>query len=153
MKDAQRAAVVKEALSWMNTPYVGWSAIKGPKGGVDCAQLIYATYRNCELIPVISDLPKDYPLAIGAHRASTAYIDYVLRYFDEITEDKVKPGDIVVWKLVHSLAYCHGAIIKDWPDYFVHAYGDKVKACSARHRLLFERSEKKFFTLQSAEGK
>ena len=145
-QDDQRSAIVKEAESWLGTKYVGWSCVKGPKGGVDCAQLIYGTFRNCGLIPVITDLPKDYPLNIGAHRASTLYIDLVLRYFREIPEAEVKPGDIVVWQLVNSLAYCHGGIVINWPDHFVHAYGDRVKSCSARHRLLFERSHKKFFT-------
>lgn len=109
--------------------------------------MLAATYQEAGLIPANIDLPKDYPLHIGAHRASTQYIDYVLKYFREIPESEVKPGDIVVWKLVNSLAYCHGAICVSWPDHFIHAYGDKVKACSARHRLLFAKSEHRFFTL------
>ena len=145
MTDTQRAAVVKESLEWLGTKYVGWSCVKNV--ACDCAQLIYGVFRNCGLIPEIKDLPKDYPLNIGAHRASTAYIDYVLRYFDEITEDKVKPGDIVVWQLINSLAYCHGAIVKDWPT-FVHAYGDRVKMGDGKARLLFAKSAKKFFTLK-----
>ena len=150
MTDAQRKQIVRIAESWLGVPYRGWSAVKHPKGGVDCAQLLAATYQEAELIPKDIILPKDYPLNIGAHRASTLYIDLVLRYFREIPEAEVKPGDIVVWQLVNSLAYCHGAIIINWPDHFIHAYGDRVKSCSARHHLLFERSNKKFFTLKEA---
>ena len=153
LTDDQRKQLVKIAETWLGTPYRGWSAVKGPKGGVDCAQLLAATYQEADLIPKDIDLPKDYPLAIGAHRASTLYIDYILKYFREITEAEVKPADVVVWKLINSLAYCHGAIAVSWPDHFIHAYGDKVKACSARHRLLFDKSEHRFFTLKDSEVK
>jgi cell wall-associated NlpC family hydrolase len=151
LTDAQRKQLVKIAESWLGTRYRGWSAVKGPKGGVDCCQLLAAVYQEAALIPKDIDLPKDYPLNIGAHRASTLYIDLVLKHFVEIPESEVKPGDIVVWKLVNSLAYCHGAICVSWPDHFIHAYGDRVKACSARHRLLFDKSEKRFFTLKDGK--
>ena len=142
----QREAVVAEAMTWIGTPYRGWSCVKG--AGVDCGQLIYGVYHNCDLIPTMTDLPKDYPLFIGLHRASTEYVDLVLRYFREIPETEVLPGDLVVWRLTGSKSYCHGAIIKSWPDYFIHAYGDKVKAGNAKSRLRFVKSEKLFFTLR-----
>jgi hypothetical protein len=96
----------------------------------------------------MDDLPKDYPLYIGQHRASTEYVDLVLRYFREIPESEVQPGDLVVWRLTGSKSYCHGAIIKSWPDYFIHAFGDQVKAGNAKSRLRFLKSEKLFFTLK-----
>lgn len=135
----------------MGTPYRGWSCVKG--AGVDCGQLIYGVYRNCGLIPVIDDLPKDYPINIGLHRASTEYVDLVLKFFREIPESEVLPGDIVVWKLPGSKSYCHGGVIKSWPNYFIHAYGDRVKAASAGSRMLFNRSNKLFFTLSSKDDK
>jgi cell wall-associated NlpC family hydrolase len=142
----QREAVVAEAMTWIGTPYRGWSCVKG--AGVDCGQLIYGVYHNCDLIPTMTDLPKDYPLFIGLHRASSEYVDLVLKFFREIPESEVKPGDLVVWRLTGSKSYCHGAIIKSWPDYFIHAYGDKVKAGNAKSRLRFVKSEKLFFTLR-----
>jgi cell wall-associated NlpC family hydrolase len=142
----QREAVVTEALTWIHTPYRGWSAVKG--AGVDCGQLLYKVYNNCNLIPEIPDLPKDYPLFIGLHRASTEYVDLVLKFFREIPESEVLPGDLVVWRLTGSKSYCHGAIIKSWPDYFIHAYGDAVKAGSAKSHLRFAKSDKLFFTLK-----
>jgi hypothetical protein len=141
----QREAVVVEAETWIGTPYRGWSAVK--HCGADCGQLLWATYHNCGLIPVI-DLPTDYPLYIGQHRASTEYVDLVLRYFREIPEAEVQPGDLVVWRLTGSKSYCHGGIIKSWPTYYIHAYGDCVKAGSAKSHLRFQKSEKLFFTLQ-----
>jgi hypothetical protein len=144
----QREAVVTEALTWLGTPYRGWSCVK--HCGVDCGQLLYGVFHNCSLIPEITDLPKDYPLFIGLHRASTEYVDLVLKFFREIPESEVLPGDLVVWRLTGSKSYCHGAIIKSWPDYYIHAFGDSVKAGSARTRLRFLKSEKLFFTLKDA---
>lgn len=142
----QREQVVAETETWIDTPYRGWSCLKG--AGVDCGQIIYGVFRNCGLIPEINDLPRDYPLFIGLHRASTEYVDLVLKYFREIPESQVQPGDVVVWRLTGSKSFCHGAIVKSWPDYFIHAYGDSVKAGNAKSRLRFLKSEKLFFTLQ-----
>jgi cell wall-associated NlpC family hydrolase len=142
----QREAVVAETETWIGTPYRGWSCVKG--AGVDCGQLLYGVFHNSGLIPEITDLPKDYPLFIGLHRASTEYVDLVLKFFREIPESEVLPGDVVVWRLTGSKSYCHGAIIKTWPDYYIHAFGDSVKAGSARTRLRFLKSEKLFFTLK-----
>ena len=142
---AQREAIVIETESWIGTPYVGWSCVKG--GGVDCGQLLYGVFHNCGHMGEI-ELPKDYPLYVGQHQASTAYIDIVLKYFREIPESEVLPGDVVVWKLTGSLAFCHAAIIKTWPTYFIHALGTGVKAGDARSRLLFRKSKKLFFTLR-----
>ncbi len=146
LTESQRKSIVDEAESWVGTPYIGWSRIKGV--GVDCAQLIAGVFIATGHVSNDIDLPKDYPLHLGRHQASTEYIDTVLRYFEEIPEAEAQAGDIVVWKLVGSLAYCHAAIIKSWPTYFIHAIGTGVRAGDARSRLLFRKSEKKFFTLR-----
>ena len=146
MNKEQRDKVVAETETWIGTPYRGWSCVKG--AGVDCGQLLYGVYRNCGHLPEITNLPKDYPLFIGLHRASTEYVDLVLRYFREIPESEVQPGDVVVWRLTGSKSYCHGAIVKSWPDYIIHAFGDQVKAANAKSRLRLQKSDKLFFTLQ-----
>jgi cell wall-associated NlpC family hydrolase len=148
MTNEQREAVVAESMTWIKTPYRGWSCVKG--AGVDCGQLIYGVYRNCGLIPEM-DLPKDYPLFIGLHQASTEYVDLVLQYFREIPEEEVLPGDLIVLKLIGSKSYCHGALIKSWPDFIIHAYGKEVCATSGNARLKFRKSERKFFTLREVQ--
>ncbi len=146
MTTEQREQVVIETESWIGTPYRGWSCVKG--AGVDCGQLLYGVFHNCGLIPEISDLPKDYPLFIGQHRASTEYVDLVLQYFREIPESEVLPGDIVVWRLTGSLSYCHAAIIKSWPTCFIHAFATSVRMGDAKSRLRFAKADKVFFTLK-----
>ena len=146
LTNKQREEIVAISMTWLQTPYRGWSKVKG--AGVDCGQLLAAIYQEAGLIPEDIDLPNDYPLFIGLHRASTEYVDLVLRYFREIPESEVQPGDIVVWRLIGSKSYCHGAIVKSWPDYVIHAYGDSVRAGNAKSRLRLQKSDKLFFTLQ-----
>lgn len=148
MNKEQRDNVVAETETWMGTPYRGWSRVKGH--GVDCGQLLAAVYMATGHIPKDLQLPTDYPLFIGLHQASTEYVDLVLRYFREIPESEVQPGDVVVWRLTGSKSYCHGAIVKSWPDYIIHAYGDSVRAGNAKARLRLQKSDKLFFTLQDA---
>jgi cell wall-associated NlpC family hydrolase len=112
----QREAIVKEARGWCKTPYRGWSCVKGQ--GADCGQLIYGVYRGVGLVGEL-DLPKDYSLQVAQHRASTEYIDIVDRFFREIPEAEVQPGDIVVYKLGH--AYAHAAIVINWPEHVIQA--------------------------------
>jgi cell wall-associated NlpC family hydrolase len=144
----QRDKVVSETETWLGTRYVGWSRVKGH--GTDCGQLLAAVYMETGHIPKDLQLPTDYPLFIGLHRASTEYVDLVLRYFREIHESEVQPGDVVVWRLSGSKSYCHGAIVKSWPNYIIHAYGDSVRAGNAKSRLRLQKSDKLFFTLQDA---
>jgi len=116
LTDIQRAAIVTEAKTWLGTPYRGWSAVKG--AGVDCGQILYAVYHALAFIPTI-ELPKDYSLQVSQHRASTEYLLIVDRFFREIPEEEVKPGDLVVYKI--GLAYAHAALIVEWPRYVIQA--------------------------------
>jgi cell wall-associated NlpC family hydrolase len=44
-----RARIVREALSFVGTPYHLGGMVKG--AGVDCATLLLLIYRSCALIP------------------------------------------------------------------------------------------------------
>lgn len=112
----QREEITSEALSWVKTPYVGHSCVKGV--GTDCGQLIYGVYRACGLLPVLT-LPTDYSLEVAAHRESHEYMDLIDRYFREIPESEVQPGDIVCYQM--GLAMAHAAIVISWPDFVIQA--------------------------------
>lgn len=142
----QRAAIVRETSSWLGTPYRGWSCMKGC--GVDCGQLIYGIYRQLNLVPVI-ELPKDYSLQVAQHQESTEYVDLVAKYFREIPEAEVLPGDVVCYKL--GLAYAHAGIVISWPEYLIHAVGRHgVSGTHGTETPLFRRAERRFFTLKDA---
>lgn len=155
LSDEQRQKIVDEVKSWVGTPYVGHSAVKGPKGGVDCGQLIKAVYlatghRPADGVP----LPTDYSLEIWRHKADTTYIETVEKYMREIPESEVKPGDMVLYKMGHGFA--HSAIVVKWPEYVIHALSQRAGGVVAGHggqgqfstNIKFSRLEKKFYTVR-----
>lgn len=140
----QRVLIVKEARTWIGTPYRGWSCLKG--SGADCGQFIYGVYRHIGLLPSIS-LPRDYSLQVAQHRASTEYVDTVASYFREIAESDALPGDLVVYKL--GLAYAHAAIIVSWPDYVLQAEARHgVSGAHGTKSPIFRHVPRRFFTLK-----
>jgi cell wall-associated NlpC family hydrolase len=144
LTNEQREDIVKEAQSWIGTPYRGWSCVKG--AGVDCGQLLYGVFNACGLVPVL-ELPKDYSLQIAQHRASTEYVDTVAKYFREIPEAEVLPGDVVVYKL--GLAYAHAAIIVEWPHHIIQAEARHgVSGAHGTKTPLFRRAERRLFTFK-----
>jgi cell wall-associated NlpC family hydrolase len=150
MTDTQRLALVQEARSWQGTPYRGWSCLKGI--GTDCGQLIYGVYRAVGLVPV-TELPTDYSLQVAQHRASSEYVDIILRFFREIPESEAQPGDIVAYKI--GLAMAHAGIIVTWPEYVIQAEARHgvsgthgTKAPRLAERWYLRGSVRCFFTLR-----
>jgi cell wall-associated NlpC family hydrolase len=144
---AQREKLVHETKSWIGTPYRGWSRVKGPKGGVDCGQILAGVYINAGFLAPEIDLPKYYSLSVAQHKESTEYIDLIRKYFREVPEAEALPGDIVVYKL--GLAFAHAALIVEWPAFVVHAFahGGVRGASGDKHPRLMKTS-RKFFTLK-----
>ena len=144
----QRIAIVKEAHSWLCTPYKGHSCFKGARGGVDCGQLLYGIYHNCGHVPEIK-LPTDYSLQVSMHQESTEYIDLVSRFFRLIPESEVLPGDVVVYKF--GYAYAHAAIIIDWPTHVIHSFGRHgVSGAHGKKTPKFHRANRLFFTVKDS---
>jgi cell wall-associated NlpC family hydrolase len=117
-----RAQVVAEAQSWVGTPYISNGAIKGRRGGVDCAMLLLAVYQNVGLVPREFD-PRPYPPQWHVHRNQEKYLQHMLGWAKEVlgSEERAPlPGDVVLFKIGHVFA--HGAIITDWPN-VIHAIG------------------------------
>src|ERR1700722_14108058 len=115
---SQRKKITDEAITWLGTPYRGWSRLKGC--GVDCGQLLAGVYIGAGFFPPDGiKMPENYSLQVAQHREDTEYIDTILKYMREIAETDLQPGDVVVYKL--GLAFAHAAIVIDWPNYVVHA--------------------------------
>jgi cell wall-associated NlpC family hydrolase len=130
MKDlteaAWRAALVAEAKSWIGTPYISNGAVKGRRGGVDCAMILLAVYQNIGLIEKDFD-PRPYPAQWHVNQNEEKYMATVLGFSYEVAgppERLPLGGDVVLFKL--GRVFCHGAIVTVWPN-VVHAIGgDKV---------------------------
>ncbi len=104
----QRAAVVAEAMTWLETPYHHEARSKG--AGVDCAQLLAGVYINVGLIApfAVNRYPPDWHLNSPRERL----LEVVGRFAQEI-EGPPRPGDVVLWRFHRCFA--HGAIVVEWP--------------------------------------
>lgn len=105
--DEQRAAVVKEARSWVGTPFHAEGRVKGV--GADCATFILGVFENVGMLPHVEleHVPTDWHM----HSSDTLYLKEILKYCHEVKDGK--PGDIVM--LTYGKQAAHGAIIIDWP--------------------------------------
>jgi len=144
----QREKIVAEARTWLGTPYVGWSCIKGPKGGTDCGQLLRGVFQNTGFLPLDIVIPRSYSLQVAQHKRDTEYIDKIKEYMREIPESEAQPGDVVVYML--GLAYAHAGIIESWPEHIIHTLdnGHGVTGAHGSQHPKFKKRRRKFFTLR-----
>lgn len=110
----QRAAVVREALSWVGTPYHHAARVKG--AGVDCAMLLAEVFEAAGVLGHVE--PEPYPNDWHMHRDEERYLAGVERFAAPV-EGPPQPGDIVLFKVGRCIS--HGAIVVLWPQ-VVHAY-------------------------------
>jgi cell wall-associated NlpC family hydrolase len=118
----ERAAVVKEALTWIGTPFVWEACIK--KVGVDCGRFPAAVFNAVGIkhidIAALPHLPPQWFM----HRSDNSYLDQLKLYSEEYTGRTPKPGDIVVAK--HGRDWAHSAIVIQWPRVIGAAFGHCV---------------------------
>jgi cell wall-associated NlpC family hydrolase len=113
-----RTSIVTEALTWIGTPYKQCARIKGV--GCNCAQLLFGVAMNAHAISPDSPEPRWYTPQLATHSREEKLIGYLLAYGAvEITEDRVKPGDLVLYKTGKS--HGHAAIVIEWPEKIIHA--------------------------------
>jgi cell wall-associated NlpC family hydrolase len=99
--------IVREALTWLNTPYHHQGSIKGV--GVDCAMILIEIFQSLEYIPKID--PRPYPPDWHKNRDTERYLGWVEKYADKV--DSVMPGDVALFKYGRCIS--HGGIVIEWP--------------------------------------
>ena len=109
-----RAAVVKEAESWIGTPFHHAARIKG--AGVDCLMLLAEVYERAGIVAHIE--PPFYVPDWHLHRDAERYLDGLVQYARPLAGPPL-PGDIALFKFGRT--YSHGAIVTEWPR-LIHAY-------------------------------
>lgn len=123
--DAERAAIIAEAIIWKGTKFHDNASVKGV--GCDCIGFLAGVFRT--LIGTI-DIPyysKDWHL----HRTEELYLlgDHgnpgLLGYCEEVAgppERAPLPGDVVMFKFGNCFA--HGAIVLAWPK-IIHSFAQR----------------------------
>lgn len=125
-----RNAIVQEALTWRGTPYRNSGTMKGV--GCNCAQLLFGVAINSGAIPKDSPKPSYYSPQFSLNSKEERLLAVIDSYgAKEISEEQVKPGDIVVYK--NGLSHGHAAIILSWPERIIHVLGPT--GCQEAHGL------------------
>ena len=135
-----RTEAVAIARSFIGTPYVLGGRLKG--AGLDCATLL-----GCYLIeigaapPTLLNSLKTYHHDWFLHEANERYLRGLVRFGFEAAHSlcradaEAQPADLVLFRVVRSRVFNHGAIVTAWP-HGVHAGADGVREVNlASHRL------------------
>ncbi len=133
----QRAAVVAEAETWIDTPFVWEACLKGC--GVDCGYLalaVHAAVGTCKM-----ERFPHYSSQWQTNGIDEIYLREIQKRAREV--DSPLPGDIAVFQIFK--VFGHGAIVTDWPM-VIHAgwKGRKVERSDASKRPLSGRAVKFF---------
>lgn len=129
---AQREAVVAEAMTWLRTPYHHMGDIKGV--GVDCAMLLVRIYGSVGVIPNDLD-PRPYPSDWHLHRSDEVYLGWVTQYGTVVQAPA--PGDVAMYRF--GRCYSHGSIVVA-ENTVVHSYLKRgVELASMLHDPLADR--------------
>lgn len=109
-----RERVLREAETWIGTPYHHAASVKG--SGVDCGTLLIEVYSNAGVIKRFS--PRKYSRQFHLHRDEEWYKGYVETWASPVEDPR--PGDLVLFKV--GRLFAHGAIITQpgWP-HVIHA--------------------------------
>jgi cell wall-associated NlpC family hydrolase len=126
--DILREAIVREAKSWLLTPFHDCAGVKG--AGVDCAHLILRVFAAVGKTP---DVPiKAYRPQWFLHRKEPLFLQELKeRGAHQIDLASALPGDVLMYDFgIHA---AHGAIVID-ANTIIHAYKPAKCVCLGSRR-------------------
>lgn len=140
-----REAIVAEAKLWLKTPYKDVGCIRGV--GANCAMLLYGVAKGSGILPPDAKEPRWYTSQLHVHSKEERLMEYIKAYGAvEVSEEKIGPGDIVLYK--SGLSHGHAGIIIDWPGLIVHT--TKATNCCYAHGTnegFLASKKRRYFTL------
>jgi cell wall-associated NlpC family hydrolase len=136
-----RHKVLREAATWINTPYHENGDVKG--AGVDCGMLLIRCFSDTGIIEPFD--PRPYPIQWAYNQRAERYLEIVQRFASEIFEPPL-PADVAMFKIGHS--WSHGAIVTRWPE-VIHANRVDCKEDNHQNNLVFSRMVPRFFRVKS----
>jgi len=135
-----RAALVAEAESWLNTPYMLTGPIKGV--GTNCARFLFAVGKVVGVIPAGAE-PEWYAPQMAAHSSEEKLISNIVKYGGvEVFEPK--PGDVIVFRT--GKAYGHAGLVIDYPTRIIHALAPNPVSYGHAFEGRLGRLQRRFFT-------
>jgi cell wall-associated NlpC family hydrolase len=145
--------MVKEARSWVGTPYVLGGRVK--KAGCDCASFIAEVLIACGLAD--REELGVYSHDWFAHTNQEKYMLRLLRHAERTLDTvafrsvNAHPGDILLTRTHHSRVFNHGAIVTSYP-FAVHAIAPSVEEIDvSTHPLWSARQMTIFSPIGSAQ--
>lgn len=116
-----RRRVVREARSWIGTPYLHQASVR--LQGADCLGLIRGVWRKC-IAPEPEVVP-EYTSDWGEVSASENMLEAAQRWFIPIEEDKALSGYLILFRWKTATVVKHAGILtsplRNKPN-FIHAY-------------------------------
>jgi len=109
---AQRAEIVRQAVSWVGTPYRQWGASKG--NAVDCGMLLVRCWIDAGVFEEFDTRP--YPPEWHLHKPEQIYLRWVETMAEEVAAPQA--GDIALFQF--GRCFSHGGIMVS-PTRLVHA--------------------------------
>lgn len=134
-----REQVVREARTWLSTPFHMNAAVKGV--GVDCGRFVQAVYEACGLVRhfAAGDFPGDWCL----HADEERYVTLALEHLIEVPS--AEPGDMVLFKW--GRVFGHAGLAVSWPCILhVCRVGSRVEYADATQEPQLKRRETRFFS-------
>ena len=120
-----RNKIVKEAESWIRTPFMGHTGVKGL--GVDCVHLVAAVYVAAGVLKAPVEFPR-YTLGAGSHLESSLVVDSVVKTGRFCLVDNIQPGDMIGFRCGRVI---HHVGIATSENEFIHCY-QGAKVCKSR---------------------
>ena len=145
-----RAALLKSAASWINTPYIiGDGCLRGI--GANCATLMYGIARDAGVLAPSVQQPRWYSPQAHVHSREERLISSVIACgCIEISEDRLKPGDVIAYLTGQS--HGHLAMVIEYPRKVIqthqatgcqygHANEGRLAACRRHYFSLWKPPE------------
>ncbi len=137
-----RRSVIREAKSWIGTPYKHYTSKKGV--GADCALFVMQVYANLGLIKAYK--PAFYPPDWAMHQPTgELFEEAVKQYCVEVPRDKVGLGDLILYYfgkcMSHSAILIEGGMI-------IHSEKPIGVTVSNRSTSKWYKRERKYYTLR-----
>lgn len=98
--------VVKEAYTWLGTPHVNDSKVKGK--GVDCGMLLIACLENTGRVKKGEIQVEPYSNEWHLHHSEEWFLSTVEKYCKRIPLEFIEPGDFLLYKFGRCVS--HGGV-------------------------------------------